>query len=77
MEKSALRKGKEQDWGMVVLKSHLACNEFPASDPDGAEQGSVIKKKGGAVSDKSIVAGGTLISPRYLKLERPSVGNVQ
>lgn len=30
------------------------------------------KRKGGAVSDKSIVEGGTLFSPRYLKLERPS-----
>lgn len=34
--------------------------------------GSVIKKRGGTVLAKSIVEGGTLVSPRFLKLERPS-----
>lgn len=31
MEKSALGKGKEQDWGMVILTSDPACKEFPVS----------------------------------------------
>lgn len=36
------------------------------------EAGSVIKKRGEAVLDKSVVEGGTLVSPRCLKQERPS-----
>lgn len=31
MEKSALGEGKEQGWGMVMLKSNLACNGFSVS----------------------------------------------
>ena len=72
MEKSALGKGKEQDWGMVILKSDLARNEFPVSylACGGAKQH--YQKERGSSFRQVYCRRWHLFSCRCLKLERPS-----